>query len=45
MSRVRTFEELFISEKLDETKRFDVDPKLLLEEERLRQIEQKLINF
>ena len=42
LSRVRTFEGLFIYEKLDETKR---DPKLLEEEERLQQIEQNLINF
>ena len=32
LSRVRTFEGLFICEKVDETKRFDVDPKLLQEE-------------
>ena len=32
LSRVRKFEGLFICEKLDETKRLDVDPKLLLEE-------------
>ena len=45
LSRVRTFEGLFICEKLDETKRFHVNPKLLEEEEGLRQIEQNLINF
>ena len=45
LSRVRTFDGLFICEKLDETKKNHVDPKLLEEEERLRQIEQNLMNF
>ena len=45
LSRVRTFEGLFICEKIDESKKFHVDPKLLEEEDRLRQIETKLINF
>ena len=44
-SRVKTFEGLFICEKLDETKRFHVDHKLFEEEERLRYIEQNLIKF
>ena len=45
LSRVRTFEGLFICEKIDESKKFHVDPKLLEEEDKLRQIETKLINF
>ena len=45
LSRIRTFEGLFICDKLYETKRFHADPKLLEEGERLQQIEQNLINF
>ena len=45
LSTVRNFEGLFICEQLDEIKRFHVDPKLLEGEERLRQIEQNLMNF
>ena len=45
LSRVRTFEGLFICEKIDESKKFHVDPKLLEEEDRLRQIEAKLIKI
>ena len=45
LSRVRMFEGLFICERIDESKKFHVDPKLLEEEDRLRQIETKLINF
>ena len=45
LSRVRTLDGLFLCEKLDDTKNFDVDPKLLEEEDRLRVIEQDLINF
>ena len=45
LSRARTFEGLFICENIDESKKFHVDPKLLEEEDRLRQIETKLINF
>ena len=45
LSRVRTFEGLFICEKIDESQKFHVDPKILEEEDRLRQIEAKLINF
>ena len=45
LSRVRTFEGVFICEKIDESKKFHVDPRLLEEEDKLRQIETKLINF
>ena len=45
LSRVKTFEGLFICIKLDDTKRFHVDPTLLEEEERLRQIEKKIVKF
>ena len=45
LSRLRTFEGLFICEKIDKSKKFHVDPKLLEEEDRLRQIGTKLINL
>ena len=35
LSRVRTFEGLFICEKIDKSKKFNVDPKLLGKEDRL----------
>ena len=36
---------LFLCDKLDDTKGFDVDPKLLEEEKRLQFIEKSLIDF
>ena len=45
LSRIRNFEELFICEKIDKSKKFHVDPNFLEEEDRLRQIETKLIIF
>jgi len=44
LSRVRTLSGLFICEKLNENKKFDVDPNLLEEEKRLQIIEEKLVN-
>ena len=45
LSRVQTLSGLFLCEKLDDTKRFDVDPKLVGEEKRLQFIEKSLIDF
>ena len=45
LSRLRTLNGLFLCEKLDDTKSFDVDPKLLEEEKRLQFIEKSLIDF
>ena len=45
LSRVRTLNDLFICEKLDENRAFYVDPNLLEEEERLKLLEKNLINL
>ena len=45
LSRVRTLDGLFICKKLDENKTFEVDPKLLQEEERLQKIEENLVTY
>ena len=45
LSRVRSLQGLFLCEKLDDSKSFDVDPKLLQEEQRLQLIEKELIDF
>ena len=45
LSRVRTLDGLFLCEKMDDTKNFDVDPTLLEGEDILHLIEQDLINF
>ena len=45
LSRVRTFEVLFICENIDETKMFHVDSIFLESEDRQKQIETKLIEF
>ena len=45
LSRVRTFEGLFICGKIDETKMFHVYPKLSKTEDILLQFRQELMNF
>ena len=45
LSRVRTLDVLFICKKLDENKTFEVDQKLLQEEERLQKIEKDLVTY
>ena len=45
LSRVQTLSGLFLCEKLDDTKGFGVDPKLLEVEKRLQFIEKSLIDF
>jgi hypothetical protein len=43
LSRVRTFSGLFLLEKLKKDKDYSVDPKLLIEEKRLKEIENQVL--